>query len=250
MPRGRRQPKDRQQEIHVSCTHAPSADNLVEALERLEPCRTSAARPAPHLSVPRWFGPMPTGAPRQEAVDTRILADQLALYRPALVRFARQRLRNDAWADDAVSETLLAALERPGAYAGRSNLQTWLVGILKHKVIDQITRHTRERQVDAIDGEPESEDLLESRTQGGPSEVQAGWGDPLEQLSRREFVERLDRCLRMLPPRQARAVLLRDCLEEETDSICDELGVTANNLGVILHRARSRLREALHSRGV
>ncbi len=66
--------------------------------------------------------------------------------RPMLVRMARQRLRNDAWAEDAVSETLVAALESPAAFAGRAKVQTWLVGILKHKVVDQIRRHTRECQ--------------------------------------------------------------------------------------------------------
>lgn len=231
----------------MTYTHPPNGDDLVEAFKGHEPRRTSPAWPVQHVSVPHGVTRGRTGVRLQKAVDARFLADQFALYRPMLVRFARQRLRNDAWADDAVSETLLAALERPGAYAGQSKLQTWLVGILKHKVIDQIRRHTRECQADATDGELESEDLHERGTQGGTSEVEVGWGDPQEQLSRRQFVEQLDRCLRMLPPKQARAVLLRDCLEEETDSICDELGVTANNLGVMLHRARSRLREALQA---
>ena len=70
-------------------------------------------------------------------------ADQVAAIRPMLVRTARRRLRNDAWAEDAVSETLVAALEKPSAFAGRAAVQSWLVGILKHKTVDQIRRHTR-----------------------------------------------------------------------------------------------------------
>ena len=57
-----------------------------------------------------------------------------------LLRFARLQLRNDTWAEDAVSETVLAALAKPQAFANRSQLKTWLVGILKHKVIDAL-RH-------------------------------------------------------------------------------------------------------------
>jgi DNA-directed RNA polymerase specialized sigma24 family protein len=72
------------------------------------------------------------------------LADDLADHRSYLLRFARLQLRNDAWAEDAVSETLLAALTKPQAFAQRSQLKTWLVGILKHKVIDLLRERRRE----------------------------------------------------------------------------------------------------------
>src|SRR5881275_1987836 len=71
-------------------------------------------------------------------------ARQVEVLRPQLLRFARAQLRNDAWAEDAVSDTVLAALEKPQSFAGGSQLKTWLVGILKHKLIDQLRRHTRE----------------------------------------------------------------------------------------------------------
>ena len=69
--------------------------------------------------------------------------DQLVEHRAYLMRFARLQLRNDAWAEDAVSETLLAALSKPHSFENRSQLKTWLVGILKHKVIDLIRSHAR-----------------------------------------------------------------------------------------------------------
>ena len=75
---------------------------------------------------------------------TADFAAQVEALRPQLMRFARSQLRNDAWAEDAVSDTLLAALEKPDAFAGGSQLKTWLVGVLKHKVVDQLRRHTRE----------------------------------------------------------------------------------------------------------
>ncbi len=46
-------------------------------------------------------------------------AANVEMLRPQLLRFARVQLRNEAWAEDAVSETLLAALENPQAFAGR-----------------------------------------------------------------------------------------------------------------------------------
>ena len=190
------------------------------------------------------------GPSHGEPQDARSIADQIAIHRPMLVRVARQRLRNDAWAEDAVSETLVAALGKPDAYSGRSTVRTWLVGILKNKLVDQIRRHTRECQVETFDDdEPEIGDLPE--TMGDVTEPRAGWGDPVDCLSRRQFVEDLERCLRNLPPQQARAVMLRDCMEEETGDICNELGVTSNNLAVMLYRARGTLRASLQMhRGV
>jgi RNA polymerase sigma-70 factor (ECF subfamily) len=163
-----------------------------------------------------------------------------------LVRIARQRLHNEAWVEDAVSETLVAALERPAAFAGRAMLRTWLVGILKHKVVDQIRRHTRECQVDVFDVEADFDDLPDAPA-GGATEAQAKWGDPQESLSRRQFMEHLGKCLQELPPQQRRAFMLRNWMEAETQEICSQLGVTSNNLGVMLHRARNRLRASMQT---
>ena len=179
---------------------------------------------------------------RQTAIapaSPRLAAD-IAALRPLLVRVARQRLRNDAWAEDAVSETLVAALERPAAFEGRAQLSTWLIGILKHKLVDQVRRHTRERQLDGSDdggGGDAATDLAD--------ELVSDWGDPQHQLARREFMAELERALVALPARQERAFVLRNCMGADTESICRELGVSANNLAVMLHRARGRLRDAL-----
>lgn len=174
------------------------------------------------------------------------IADQIATHRPMLVRVARQRLRNDAWAEDAVSETLVAALGSLDAYSGRSSVRTWLVGILKHKVVDQIRRHTRECQLITTDDDESEVGDLPDTTRGDATESRAGWGDPVQCLIRRQFIEHLERCMRKSPARQARAVMLRDCMEEESGDICNELGVTSNNLAVMLHRARGALRASLH----
>lgn len=175
-------------------------------------------------------------------------AAQLVELRPMLVRMARQRTKNEAWIEDAVSETLVAALENPAAFAGRASLRTWAVGILKHKLVDQIRRHTRECQVDAPDeaGEPEA------RGEDAPpplAEAPADWGDPQERLARREFMACLQRSLKDLPRPQWRAFMMRYGGEAETDDICRELGVTANHLAVMLHRARTRLRASLAPAG-
>jgi len=168
------------------------------------------------------------------------LTDEVAALRPVLVRLARQRLRNSAWAEDAVSETLVAALENPGAFAGRAKTQTWLVGILKHKLVDQIRRHTRECQLECWDDDADFDPFDEAA-----AECRAPWGDPQADLAGRQFIAHVDHCLKTLTPQQGRAFVLREWMEEETEDVCRELGINANNLGVLLHRARARLRTAL-----
>ena len=57
-------------------------------------------------------------------------------------------LRNPEAAEDCVQEALLAALSAEAGFQGRSNLRTWLTGILKHKIIDAIRRQGRERPLE------------------------------------------------------------------------------------------------------
>jgi RNA polymerase sigma-70 factor (TIGR02943 family) len=173
-------------------------------------------------------------------------ARQVEDLRPQLMRFARAQLRNEAWAEDAVSDTLLAALEKPQAFAGASQLKTWLVGILKHKLIDQLRRHTRE-----IASTPDDDDGLEDLVfapDGHFRDRDQDWGNPEAALGEREFFTVLQTCVDGLPPTQARVFMMREWLELDADEICKELQITATNLWVLLHRARLRLRECLQAR--
>lgn len=172
---------------------------------------------------------------------------QVAELRPYLMKFARLQLRNDAWAEDAVSETLLAALNKPQAFERRSQLKTWLVGILKHKVVDALRHHGREVCVGS-DSDDEREDPLDHmafKADGHFAEAPAEWGNPEQDLDQRQFMTILEACTERLPPVQGRLFLMREWLELSTEEICKELDLTPTNLYVPLHRARLRLRECL-----
>jgi RNA polymerase sigma-70 factor (ECF subfamily) len=173
-------------------------------------------------------------------------ARQVEALRPQLLRYARTQLRNEAWAEDAVSETLLAALEKPQSFAGGSQLKTWLVGILKHKVVDQVRRHQRECTV--LDGE-DAEDLDDTlfKADGHWREAPADWGNPDDTLRQHQFLRVLDACIEHLPPTQGRVFMMREWLELSSDEVCKELDITTTNLWVLLHRARLRLRECLQA---
>lgn len=171
-------------------------------------------------------------------------ARQVEALRIPLLRFARTQLRNEAWAEDAVSDTLLAALEKPQSFAGQSQLKTWLVGILKHKVIDQLRRHTREATLTTDDDEQDLDELLFAQD-GHWREAPKDWGDPEHQLRERQFFDVLEACVSHLPATQGRVFMMREWLELDTDEICKELAITSTNLWVLLHRARLRLRDCL-----
>jgi RNA polymerase sigma-70 factor (TIGR02943 family) len=173
------------------------------------------------------------------------LPSLLAALRPQLLRYARLQLRNEAWAEDAVSETLLVAIEKPDAFAGRAQPKTWLIGILKHKLVDQIRKNSRELSTTASSDDGEDLDELLFSSDGHWREAPQDWGDPEGTLNQQQFIAVLDACVEKLPNQLGRVFLMREWLELDTEEICKELQITSTNLWVMLHRARLRLRECL-----
>ena len=177
---------------------------------------------------------------------TLTLHAQLEAMRPQLVRFAQLQLRNEALAEDAVQDALMAVLEKPDSFRGQSSLRTYVTGILKFKIIDSLRLASRERQVDTIDDESD-DDALDAlfAADGHTREMPRQWGDPDATLEQKDFFRVLELCLDKLPAQAARVFMMREWLELETDEICKELAISASNLWVILYRARLRLRECL-----
>jgi RNA polymerase sigma-70 factor (ECF subfamily) len=191
-----------------------------------------------------------------QSPDPGLWVDQHGDY---LFRYAIFRLRDSAAAEDVVQETLLAALQAYGKFEGRGSERTWLVGILKHKITDCFRRMTRETPVSQIEGESLEHDELfmqtgewvghwvaaaepEKAAQLGPHE----WGaNPAALLEQNEFWEVFSNCLSPLPPRIASAFTLREVDDLASEEICDILGITVNNLWVMLHRARAHLRRCI-----
>jgi RNA polymerase sigma-70 factor, ECF subfamily len=175
---------------------------------------------------------------------------ELQKHRPQLVRFAMLQLRNATAAEDVVQETLLAALQAASNFAGQSSVRTWLVGILKHKIIDAIRKQSREQPLETADDETDIEDLQDAvyRDDGHHRETPADWGNPETALEQRKFFDVLERCMDGLPKRTARVFMMREVMGLETDEICKDLGITSTNCWVLLYRARMALRECLQGR--
>ena len=173
---------------------------------------------------------------------------QIESERTYLLRYATLQLRNPDAAEDAVQETLVAALAGAAGFRGQSNVRTWLTGILKHKIIDAIRRSSRETAAGAFDEDPEIGDLgYEFKGNGHWQERPATWTDPDSALEQKQFLAALQACLKGLPARTAQAFLMREHLGLETGEICKELGVTATHCWVLLYRARMALRQCLEA---
>lgn len=170
----------------------------------------------------------------------------LAEHGDYLYRYALARLRDVHLAEDVVQETLLAALQG-GGFAGKSSVRTWLTGILKHKIVDQMRRQSREVTLDTpadpTDETAAADDFFLEN--GHWSDPPQDWGEPTDVLRQSQFLAVLQECMDRLPRKLAHIFLLRDVQEMENEEICKALQITPTNAWVMLYRARMGLRKCL-----
>ena len=167
-----------------------------------------------------------------------------------LYRYALFRLRDATAAEDAVQETLLAALQAYTKFAGRGSERTWLVGILKHKITDHFRRMSREAPAGQREGEgPAHDEFFREgewqdhwKVEYAPTDWHAS---PAALAEQHEFWLVFQNCLAPLPQRTASAFVLREVDGLTSEEICEVLSITVNNLWVMLHRARLHLRNCL-----
>ncbi len=142
-------------------------------------------------------------------------AQDLARHRPQLLKYAMLQLRNTAQAEDAVQETLLAAVRGAQTFAGGSTVRTWLIGILKHKIVDSMRKSGREQSLDEYETSPDDMDAM-FQPDGHYAERPADWGDPEQALSRHRFFEVMEQCMESLPKTTAQAFAMREIMGLET----------------------------------
>jgi len=161
-----------------------------------------------------------------------------------LYRYAMSRLHNEEQASDLLQETLLAGWKGYDKFTGQSTIRTWLVGILKHKIIDFIRREIRDRKLsEAVENDPTSVYFNEN---GSWSEAPNAWKDNPEELCQSEqFHTVLESCIDRLPEKQQLVFRMRDITGDDTDSVCKSCDITPTHLHVLLHRARLALRKCL-----
>ncbi|HEB78516.1 MAG TPA: sigma-70 family RNA polymerase sigma factor [Methylothermaceae bacterium] len=162
-------------------------------------------------------------------------------YGDLLYRYALMRVKDEAVAEDLVQETLLAAWRGRERFAGQSSESTWLIGILKHKIVDYF-RRTKTVSL-------ESQDLDLERW----FDDRGHWRrplQPLEELDRDRLLQAIRYCVERLPPRFRQLFLLREVEGLSAGEICRQLPASStNNVWVMLSRMRFRLRACLEQQG-
>jgi len=186
-----------------------------------------------------------SSTPRRQLSDPETW---LAQHGDALYRYAYFRLRDRAQAEDLVQETLIAALQARQGFAGRSNERTWLIGILKNKLVDYLRKSVRERPLAELAGtESEIDALFDANDDDHWKKPPADWVNPTRALEQKQFWKIFMECIEALPARQAQAFSLCELEGLEGEEACKVLGIATTNLWVMLHRARLRLRECLEA---
>jgi RNA polymerase sigma factor (sigma-70 family) len=176
---------------------------------------------------------------RDAAVLDAVVRDAL----PGLLRAARAAGLPPEQAEDAVHAAVLVFLNRAEEFDGRARASTWMQGILARTILAARRSAPREEPADDIDA------LFDAQFDADGSWVRAPAVPSLD-LARSEVRRLLADCLAQLPQRQRDAFSLREVDDLPTDELCKILDVTPNNLGVLLFRARARLRHCLEQHGV
>jgi RNA polymerase sigma-70 factor (ECF subfamily) len=167
----------------------------------------------------------------------------------ALYRYAILRVREPATAEDLVQETLLSALRARDSFAGAAAERTWLIAILKNKIIDYYRRHRHEAPLPETD-DPDAaiEAMFNEADENHWAHEPAAWSNPDAALEQSEFWRAFQLCLEQLPPRQAQVFTLTEVDGLDTEELCKVLAAQPSNVWVMLHRARLRLRECLEQK--
>ena len=177
------------------------------------------------------------------------------LYGDYLFNYAVSRVSNQEVALDLVQDTFLGALSAVQSFEGRSTEKTWLISILKRKIIDHYRKNARSKEDPIIDKNfnDEKGDMpfyTEGEMQGywRADRVPQDWNITADKaIENEELKTIIEQCISVLPEKFAAVFTLRVMEEIASDEVCKELEITSSNLWVILHRAKLQLRDCIEN---
>jgi RNA polymerase sigma-70 factor (ECF subfamily) len=165
-------------------------------------------------------------------------------YADYLYNYTITRVNNSDLAKDLVQDTFFAGLKSANNFQGKATERTWLVSILKRKIIDHYRKiNSKKGQAEVRmnfydDGENEGSWLEERAPQS--------WDNASEKkIENEELRNQLEVCIDKLPEKYAIVFRMKTVQELETEEICKELDISSSNLWVMIHRARTQLRKCM-----
>ncbi len=217
--------------------------------------RFQSAATAGHRTVPKISARAPllqvrhTDFAQSEFVERLKGRDQTALtelvevYLPQLLHAGRGMGFSREESEDLAQSVFTAFIEGLDRFEGRSHVRTFLFGIFYHKVSEHLRDLKRAQQFDPIDEVMETKFDAEGNWRQPPVDIE-------KQLFAQEAGQIIRDCLEEIPQSQRIVFYLREVEEMETADICNKMGISPTNCGVLLFRARNRLRECLAKRGL
>jgi RNA polymerase sigma-70 factor (TIGR02943 family) len=169
------------------------------------------------------------------------------LYGNAMYRYALARLSDPEIAQDLVQEALVAALDAFERFEGKSSIKTWLIAILKRKIVDHFRRAKNLQPVENFDAVIDGIDGMFNDSGHWTVKPNEWDVNPVKAFEQQEFVNILFQCIANMPDRLAEIFMLREFEEMSTVQICDQLQITESNSWVMLYRARMQLRRCLET---
>lgn len=186
------------------------------------------------LATPN-VSPVPADAEAPSVLEPSAWVDRYSDY---LFRYAYSRLRDSNTAEEAVQETFLAGVRHSEQYSGRGTERSWLLGILKRKIIDSV----RLRDKHAVSTPYEDESDLINRLFDSAGNWKPGglrWVPaPGQRVELSELWDVVKGCLATLPRGQADVFMLSVIEGMEASDICSQLDISSANYWVRMHRAR------------
>ena len=165
-----------------------------------------------------------------------------------LYRFARCRVSSHELAEDLVHITFISALKDWQRFRRESSAKTWLISILRHKIID----HYRRKKTDSLEDFPDGGEAVTQSAVASEEMVQDTASirlNPEEILEHQELRSTLRECLDLLPERFRQVFVMRDIENKSTENICRELELSVSNFSVMMYRARLLLKDCFLKKG-
>lgn len=175
------------------------------------------------------------------------------LYADILFSYAIMRVNKRETAEDLVQETFLAAYKAKDSFLQEASEKTWLIAILKRKIIDYYRKKSTQNELNVFDRNTNDNFInhffeTESRNEGHWADTASPtlWSKTFEtEVEAGEFNNILKNCLSKLPEKYRAVFVLKNMEDLDSEEICKELNITASNYWTLMHRAKLQLRECL-----
>lgn len=177
-------------------------------------------------------------------------------YHRPMVRVARAYVSDDATAEEIAQDAWLGVLNGLQNFQARGTFKSWLFSIVCNRAKTRGMRDARSTPFSALAAQeaashdpavpPDRFQGADGRYPGGWAHPPSTWGqNPEQRLLQRETLAVLNAAIDTLPAAQRTVITLRDLGGQDSESVCNALGITETNMRVLLHRARSKVRAQL-----